>query len=64
VKLAHGHNYLLFLGQITTCIKTSAWQFARAKKYVKEIDIFGNGFVDDAVNQAVLDIGQDAEVNI
>jgi hypothetical protein len=24
----------------------------------------GTGFVDDAVNQAILDIGQDAEVNI
>jgi hypothetical protein len=35
-------------------------------KYVNGYDRekFGNGFVDDAVNQAVLDIGQDAEVNI
>jgi hypothetical protein len=35
-------------------------------KYVNGYDRekFGNGFIDDAVNQAILDIGQDAEVNI
>ena len=35
-------------------------------KYVNGYDRekFGAGFVDDAVNQAILDIGQDAEVNI
>jgi len=35
-------------------------------KYVNGYDRekFGAGFVDDAVNIAILDIGQDAEVNI
>jgi hypothetical protein len=35
-------------------------------KYVNGYDRekTGTGFVDDAVNQAILDIGQDAEVNI
>ena len=35
-------------------------------KYVngRDRENFGTGFVDDAVNQAILDIGQDAEVNI
>jgi hypothetical protein len=35
-------------------------------KYVNGYDRekTGSGFVDDAVNQAILDIGQDAEVNI
>ena len=35
-------------------------------KYVNGYDRekFGAGFVDDAVNEAILDLGQDAEVNI
>ena len=35
-------------------------------KYVNGYDreTGGTGFVDDAVNQAILDLGQDAEVNI
>lgn len=39
---------------------------AEYAKYVNGYDRekTGTGFVDDAVNQAILDIGQDAEVNI
>jgi hypothetical protein len=39
---------------------------AEYAKYVNGYDRekTGSGFVDDAVNQAILDIGQDAEVNI
>jgi Ca2+-binding EF-hand superfamily protein len=39
---------------------------AEYAKYVNGYDRekTGTGFVDDAVNQALLDIGQDAEVNI
>ena len=35
-------------------------------KYVNGYDreATGTGFIDDAVNQAILDLGQDAEVNI
>jgi hypothetical protein len=35
-------------------------------KYVngRDREATGTGFIDDAVNQAVLEIGQDAEVNI
>lgn len=35
-------------------------------KYVNGYDRekFGAGFIDDAVNEAILDLGQDAEVNI
>jgi hypothetical protein len=35
-------------------------------KYVngRDREATGTGFVDDAVNQAIIDIGQDAEVNI